>query len=335
MPVSATLRLDSVRYSGYSTVMSDGSREPRRNADVAWDHFSADFYKERNYAEVRPDDRKILLKVRKFFASARVRNGHGIDAGAGPNLYPMLTLLPFCDEVKLLDISESNIKWLHNQMHDPDRSWDSFWATLSEHRAYRAVGDYRSHLGKATIEKGDLLRLPPSTYDIGTMFFVAESFTDERAEFEQAVRTFVRSLKKGAPFAIAFMRGSKGYPVDNEDYPAVAVYRRDVKQCLKTVARRLSIMEIELVRPIHAGYDGMMLATGRAADGTRDGGKAHEDPASAQPLGDLARRCRLLLQRWWLGLWRPLRVKLGQRRATVAVSHVPGDGDRLLPADRS
>jgi hypothetical protein len=335
MPVFAINRQLTFEYYATVSGSSDTSRTPRRNADVAWDYFSADFYKERNYAQLRPDDRLILLKLRKFFASSKVRNGRGIDAGTGPNLYPMLALLPFCDEIRLLDISESNVKWLQNQMHEPDRSWDAFWATLTEHRSYREVGDYRSQLGRVTVEKGDLLEMPPSSYDIGTMFFVAESFTDHRTEFEQAVRTFVRSLKKGAPFAIAFMRGSKGYPVDNEDYPAVAVYPIDVKQCLKTVARRLSIMEIELVKPIHAGYDGMMLATGRAAYGTRDGEKADEDPASAQPPRDLAWRCRRLLQRWWLGLWRAVRIKLGQRRATVAVSHVSGDGDLLLPADRS
>ena len=58
------------------------------------------------------------------------------------------------------------------------------------------------------------------------MFFVAESITEDPAEFHAALARFVGALKPGAPFAAAFMAGSDGYPVAGTRFPGAAGYRR-------------------------------------------------------------------------------------------------------------
>jgi hypothetical protein len=247
--------------------LRSGGRDNRRNADVPWDTFTPDSYKGLHYSFVRKDDRRILEMTRDFFARADVRrNAKGIDAGCGPNLYPTLAMLPFCSQITLLDISKGNVSWLRRQQTRPDPSWQQFWEVLCLNAHYQQLTGYKHHLRCSTnVQQGSLFDLPSQSYDIGTMFFVAESLSTDHHEFCDAVRCFVGSLRHEAPFAIAFMRGSEGYRVDEVDFPAVAIDAVDVKNCLEAVATQdLSIIEIPLVDEFRSGYEGMMLALGRA-----------------------------------------------------------------------
>jgi len=106
-----------------------------------------------------------------------------------------------------------------------------------------------------------VLALDEGRYNIGTMFFVAESITTRTAEFRHAVRRFVRSLKPGAPFAAAFMRDSSGYYVDGQRFPACAIEEKHVKAALAREARNVNISVVES-NDLREGYCGMMVATG-------------------------------------------------------------------------
>lgn len=227
--------------------------------------FSPVEYKKKNYAHLRADDHYILKQVRDFFAAAGVSGGEGIDAGSGANLYPTMAMLPFCDKITLLDISASNVNWLDSQIRNPDKSWEEFWTAFQEVPKYRELGSLRDQIrDRVRADKGSLFNLDQGKYDIGTMFFVAESLTDDPREFRDAVKRFVGSLKNDAPFAIAFMSGSLGYQVDKEDFPAVAIDRIDVQQCLEAVAKSVNVVDVGLDEPFREGYEGMLLATGRA-----------------------------------------------------------------------
>lgn len=261
------------------------------NADADWDRFTPSWYKEHSYSSLGDDDRQIIEFVRDFFASAGVAGGRGLDAGAGSNLYPSLSMLPFCQEIVLLDFSAANVAWLQAELVEPNRSWNEFWDLLAKDPAYADVLDYRATLRKiAHVAHGNVLELPAEGYDIGTMFFVAESMTSAITEFQQALRGFIGSLRKDAPFAIACMSGSKGYTVDGYWFPAVEIDGHDVQQCLKGVAQLASIADIEMRDPpLRHGYDGMLVATGWAGGGAEDGGLGNEDRATAKHAGDLAR----------------------------------------------
>jgi len=260
------------------------------NADADWDHFASAWYKDHNYGQLGDDDRQIIEQMREFFASAGVRRGYGLDVGTGSNLYPALGMLPFCREIVLLDCSKANVAWLKEEVKNPNRSWDPFWAVLQGHRSYANIGNYRELLRRrAWVRRGNLLE-PGSRrqYDIGTMFFMAESSTSSKAEFGQAVRRFIASLKNRAPFAIAFMVGSEGYEVKDRWYPAVEIDRCDMEECLQGVAKVDCIHEtIRREPPLRTGYIGMSLATGWAL-GARDGGSGYEIGTTKKSLGHMA-----------------------------------------------
>jgi hypothetical protein len=119
------------------------------NDDIDWDGFEPDTYYDHNYRTLRADDRRILKRVRDHFSRVaelglRQSDVRGIDVGTGPNLYPALTMLPFCGEVTLFEHSRTNIKWLEKEQGAGWPSWDvtwkQFWRVLRWRRAYLKIG---------------------------------------------------------------------------------------------------------------------------------------------------------------------------------------------------
>lgn len=274
-----------------SPATDSGGREHIFNEDFPWDEFASEWYHHLNYANLRSDDREILCTVRDFFADAHAadepgRGWSGIDVGAGANLYPSLCMLPYCDRIRLHEFSASNVDWLKREIGGGFRaSWDPFWEALRERAPYATIADPRGRLrsvadviqgsvfpsapdGEAAGDENAPTRnvlhgLPPRSWDIGTMFFGAESMTTDLAEFNVAMRTFMHALRPNAPFACAFMMDSKGYRVGDEEFPAVAINVDDVTHCLSGLAYAVELKVTGLEADLRVGYGGMIVAVGR------------------------------------------------------------------------
>lgn len=248
------------------------------NADVSWNTFSPDAYWQHNYCRVLPEDREIIGLVSDFLGRAftdRPPAQRAIDVGSGTNLYPALLMLPWTEQILLTDYSESNVRWLHKQLDDDsdEWSWQSFWDELQEAAGYQRISAPREKLRKACvdepgyagIEPRSVFDLPRAQWDLGTMFFVAESITQDPGEFRRAVERFTGALTPDAPFAAAFMAGSKGYEVGNVEFPALWITADDVRQHLTDLgASRLSVELLEAGPLVRDGYEGMIVATGFA-----------------------------------------------------------------------
>lgn len=243
-----------------------------QNAEFPWDTFDSRSYFAANYSKIRHDDQKIVEVVRDFFSVSGVRAAEGIDVGSGPNLYPALAMLPLCETVTLYEYSDSNIEWLHGQKEHYSRPWDAFWDVLAGDPLYEAVPDPRDELRRrARIVQGSVFELPEARWNIGTMFFVAESLSSDKDEFRAALDSFLRCLKPGAPFAAAFMENSTGYAVGDTAFPAVAIETKDVAQCLGSAASSIHIDRIAMDdKPLREGYSGMILAWGRIMERGKD-----------------------------------------------------------------
>jgi hypothetical protein len=246
------------------------------NADVSWDSFDPAAYIDHNYRFLRPDDEEIIRFVRDHFSdhfrAARSEKSdepvRGIDVGAGANLYPALSMLPWCDEITLLERSAANAEYLGKQCEGYDRHWDQFWQVLRKESAYHDLAEHpRTRFRRIVqVKKGNLFDLDglPGHWSMGTMFFVAESMSTSHQEFEQGVERFMRALAPGAPFAAAFMEGSLGYEVGGHVFPACSVTGEEVQAALApfiegTVEIRPIGMPGGALRP---GYEGMIVACG-------------------------------------------------------------------------
>ena len=243
--------------------------------------FSSHDYWHRNYSKLQAEDREIIRRVSHFFVSAcagRPPVQRAIDVGAGTNLYPALLMLPWTEQILLADFSESNVRWLQDQLADNSRrvavgaasggrcsdGRDTPTSTRPRERLRDACASEQGHAG---IEQLSVFDLPKARWNLGTMFFVAESITEDPAEFRAAVASFVGALTPGAPFAAAFMAGSDGYPVDGTHFPALPIKPDDVERQLTGLGvRELSVDLLETSHRVRDGYAGMIVATGFASD---------------------------------------------------------------------
>jgi hypothetical protein len=254
---------------------------PSALAGPDWDAFHPVEYWKANYAYLRGDDKRFLQLLRDFFGAEPPQPGRvGVDVGAGANLYPALAMLPLCERITLLEYGAKNCEWLRGEVQRYSTYWDPFWRVLRENPAYQALGNNnaRRPLSRAaTVRQGSLFDLEPQQFDVGTMFFVAESITDQADRFYEAVDRFIGSLRPGAPFAAAFMRNSSGYVVDSREFPALEIDENHVREHLVKVAPDLRVETVDTrgqfvhegdasdsgkTRLLRHGYDGMILALG-------------------------------------------------------------------------
>jgi len=234
------------------------------NEQFPWDSFDSEWYLDHNYGTLRDDDRQILQRLGEFFNGVgRDHLGHAVDVGTGSNLYPLLAVLPLCGRVTLWERAKTNCDWLRREIIKYSGVWDPYWEELTNWPLYQSMQDPRWPVSERTrVERGSLFNLPRDAYDIGTMFFVAESITERVDEFERATRCFLRSLRPNAPFAAAFMLQSRGYEVNGVHFPAVAITEDHVQECLSVEGvRRATLAEIKTESPLRDGV-GMMLVTG-------------------------------------------------------------------------
>jgi hypothetical protein len=268
--------------------MADVDANFLRNADAPWNMFSSHHYWRRNYSKLQAEDREIIRRVRDFLISALADCPpvqRAIDVGAGTNLYPALLMLPWTEQIMLADFSKSNVSWLSDQLADniSPRAWHRFWAPwpwrrfwreMRKAKGYSDVKGPRERLreacvsepGHAGVEQLSVFDLPKARWNLGTMFFVAESITEDPVEFRAAVAAFVGALTPGAPFAAAFMAGSDGYPVDGTHFPALPIKPDDVWQHLTELRVREPSVDLLNTRyRVRDGYAGMIVATGFAS----------------------------------------------------------------------
>ncbi|CAL9568667.1 hypothetical protein SUDANB126_04794 [Streptomyces sp. enrichment culture] len=239
-----------------------------RNADAPWSKFDPEVYVDLNYRTPLEVDLLIVRLMRDYFTRCFARgvpdSVRGVDVGAGANLYPALSMLPWCEKILLLEYARPNIEYLERQASPEgyDPAWDAFWEVLREAPAYRDV-EPRGRFGEIVrVERANLLDLDGQRrWDIGTMFFVADSMSECPEEFRRGVRCFMDVLNEGAPFAAAFMKESVGYQVGDHRYPAYRVNEDRVRENLEHFTAELEIHDLHhMVRP---GHEGMILALGR------------------------------------------------------------------------
>ncbi|OPG09054.1 hypothetical protein B1R27_07420 [Streptomyces sp. GKU 895] len=259
---------------------------PVRNDQAPWNKFNNKAYVAQNYLDLLPADAEILSKVGGYFSRHCSRHSEnrsagagspvlGIDMGAGGNLYPALAMLPWCGRITLFERAPENVEYLRKQCGQVDENWDAFWKVLGDEEGYRDLGSkWRVKFRDvARVKQGNLFKMgrrnwlgfrrAAGRYQIGTMFFVAESISTSLVEFQQAVDSFMSVLAPDAPFAAAFMEGSRGYDVGDEHFPACDVDQERVEKALAPYARELEMARLSdadhLVRP---GHTGMILACG-------------------------------------------------------------------------
>jgi hypothetical protein len=241
-----------------------------RNDAVAWSDFDAYEYWKFNFATVLPEDAEIIERASKFLITACETPGRfksAVDVGAGTNLYPGLLMLPWVERIVFTEYAESNIDWLTKHLAETSGEWEwqPFWDLVAHQPCYQDIEHPRRRLAAAhEVRALSIFDLPRRTWDLGSMFFVADGLTEDRAEFELAVRTFLGALVPGSPFLMAFMEGSTGYEVRGVRFPSVRLRLPSLEALLARLpVTGTSVLRTNnTIRALRKGYDAMLLVTG-------------------------------------------------------------------------
>jgi hypothetical protein len=256
-----------------------GAQSKQSNDDFAWSRFDPEAYVAHYYADPHPDDDEVVRLTCRALAKARP-GSETIDVGTGPNLFPLFAALPVAKRLTVWEYAESNIAWMkrefsHGALRPP---WTHFWdvacsahglkapATPNSNPTGNPIGNPIAELAqRCDLVAGSIFELPQRRWDAATMFFCAESITAEQREFERACQAFAGAVKPGGVLAAAFLAGSRGYRVGEEDYPAVAINPEALGQAFAPLARDVEITPIGAMgEEIRSGYAGMLFLSGRA-----------------------------------------------------------------------
>jgi hypothetical protein len=241
---------------------------PQRNADADWDQFDSEAYHSHNYAKVLQADEYLTRWTAAAFANWN-SSGPVIDVGTGPNLLPLLCALSSATSLTAWEYSQSNVAWLLRTLDQPTMpdGWRRFWKLIEEAQPGSAGPDnsWRALCAKTTIHRSSIFELPESKWDAATMFFCAESLTEDVDEFELACRCFTRSVVPGGLLVAAFMENSNGYEVNGKIFPAIPVDRTAVLKAFDGVAHIVDVRRIDAKDyGVRSGYSGMIYIKGRA-----------------------------------------------------------------------
>ncbi len=250
--------------------MSD--RTPHGNDDFAWARFDPEAYVAHYYADPHPDDDRVVRLTAEVLARCAEggRMIETIDVGTGPNLFPLLAALPVASRVTAWEYAESNVAWLRKELCGGAlrAPWGHFWEIARRaHDAQRAAiaEPIRALAAIAEIVQGSIFDLPARQWDAATMFFCAESITERQEEFERACAAFAGAVRPGGALAAAFLAGSRGYSVGEEDFPAVSVSPASLEAAFAPLARDMTITLIgDREEEIRSGYTGMIFLSARA-----------------------------------------------------------------------
>jgi hypothetical protein len=246
-----------------------------RNKSAPWSEFDPEAYFKKNYRRLRNDDARILGLTCEHFVGALADHEEplrGVDVGAGVNLYPSMAMLPFCGSITLYEHAAPVVTWLK---HQRNREWADSWGRCwrDYNRVLWRCGDRYKERGQVLERLDGVLRIrsgniyglePRMPWDLGTMFFVAESITEDYDEFEAGLERFLGALKPGAPFVIALMEHRRGYKVAGRKFPSTDISKGDVERYFGRKSTLRDVVRIGLVDDLldDDPYTGMLVARG-------------------------------------------------------------------------
>ncbi|WP_370409876.1 class I SAM-dependent methyltransferase [Streptomyces fradiae] len=236
----------------------------RRNRDADWDAWPVDAYLAENYRRVHPCDRGVIHHhsafYRRFAPGTLART---LELGAGPNLYPLMLAAGASRRIDALEPGAASLAYLRRQLtQGPEDSWESFYA-LARALDPALPATLAEALTRVHPVHGDAAGLPDGRYDAASMNFVAESVTEDRAEFTALCDTFVRAVRPGGQLVAAFMERMPSYRIGSGPvWPACPVDAAALRAVFapRTTALRISRLAKDRTLPEY-GDTGILLLT--------------------------------------------------------------------------
>lgn len=250
--------------------LKSGSSEPLGNADYQWSQFDPEAYFLHYYGDPHPDDDRVAQAAAEalFDCDPKTRELDIIDVGTGPNLIPFLAGISRARSLTAWEFSPTNIDWLQQELQRGELrpQWQHFWTAIKGSLAGVPLPDdpALALASKARIVRGSIFDLPEREWDAATMFFCAESITQQVSEFSDACAKFAKCVRPGGTLAAAFLVQSHGYDVAGKRFPAINLSPEAIEGVFLKLARQVRVAKIGLVsEEVRSGYSGALFLTAK------------------------------------------------------------------------
>lgn len=244
---------------------ADPSPGPVRNADVRWDEFDTPGYVADNYESLHDLDRQIITELSPYYAALPPGGlATTLDVGTGPNIYPLMLAAAASRRPGCVEPSAANRAYLNRLCErGPDACWLEFWRLCRELNP-GLPDDLAQVLSGIAVRRGDAFTLPRARYDLVSMFFVAESVTGVREEFEEICRRFAAAAAPGGHLVAAFMAGMPSYELGGEVLPSHPIDEDALTGALRGLVEELDVRRLPPDPTLPYEHDGVLLLTARA-----------------------------------------------------------------------
>ena len=236
------------------------------NRDADWDRWPVTDYLDEIYRDVQPDDDAVLVHHSAFYRRfAPGHFGRSLELGAGPNLYPLMLAAAVSRSIEVMEPSAASVTYLEGQLRDgPEDSWQRFYRRCRDLQP-ALPGTLGEVLARVRVRRGGAADLAPDSYDLASMHFVAESATEDAAEFRDLCLAYAGSVRPGGWLVAAFMENMGRYQIgDGPVWPGYPVDPARVRAVFEPVTTELAIERIDSAATSE-GYEttGMVLLTAR------------------------------------------------------------------------
>jgi hypothetical protein len=222
--------------------MVEPDKLPITNADTDWGRFGSGYFAQYGDAVIGPD-RGLARSAIGCLDTLGIPLGsldRGFDIGVGGVARGPALIAPFVRDGGRIDwIDLEGTPQLEYTRRTIAAGREGDLAIWAQHQG--DMGRFNPNwadavrraclLGEAVA--GSVFNLPQNTYDIGGMWFVAESITEDPEEHRAALRRFFGSVKIGGVALVASMYGSTGWDSAGVPLPAVPIDARTVVDIAK------------------------------------------------------------------------------------------------------
>lgn len=246
----------------------------RRNRDVAWHRFATEEYLADNYTRLHDLDRRIITALSPYYAALSPRTlASSLDIGTGPNLYPLMLAAAASRRLCVLEHSARNVAYLRRVREEgAESSWAPFWR-LCRGLDPALPDDLDAVLRRVRVRHGSAFDLAPARprvrsgwrgHQLVSMFFVAESVTGDREEFEQLSRCFAAAAAPGGHLVAAYMAGMPHYRLGGQTLPSYPLDRAGLEAVMRPITEDLRVEQLPADEELPYEHEGVLLLTARA-----------------------------------------------------------------------
>ncbi|MFC0533734.1 hypothetical protein [Phytohabitans kaempferiae] len=239
-----------------------------RNRDADWDAWPVQDYLAENYRRLHRADEAVIDHHSAVYARLDPDSlDRTVEFGAGPNLYPLALAAAASRLVHAVEPSAASVAYLRGQLAEgPDDTWDPFYARCRLRNPALPPSLVQA-LSRVRVTRADALTLPPGRYALASMNFVAESATEDRAEFAAFCQAFVRAVRPGGHLVASFMENMGRYSIaGGREWPGVPVDSERVGEVFAPYTVDLEVRRIDADPDLPEwGYTGMVLMSARRA----------------------------------------------------------------------